>query len=188
VHRDAAPLYPEAGNFPEPPVTQLAINFPLVDVIPSADNGPTEIANGTHLLSVEQGKQLNASAEIGELLEPVWMDLGDLIIRDVRGLHRGTPNNADEPREMVVMGYSRAWLRRPEVGLRMKESLFNELDNEGQMLLRFEEKVPDAEWEGNKYSGREKYDSATLQKTSGSSYLDESKARAQEGSQADQEL
>jgi hypothetical protein len=61
VHRDAAPLYPDVLGtsevFPEPPTTQLAINFPLIDVIPAADNGPVQIAKGTHLLTVEQGQR-----------------------------------------------------------------------------------------------------------------------------------
>jgi hypothetical protein len=55
----------------------------------------------------------------------------------------------------------------------MKESLYDSLDKEGRMLLRFEEKVADAVWDGDEYNGRERYDSATLQKTSGSSYLDD---------------
>ena len=47
-------------EFPEMPATQLAVNFPLVDVLPPADNmptnGPTEIIPGTHRLSVAEGQ------------------------------------------------------------------------------------------------------------------------------------
>ena len=32
------------------------------------------------------------------------------MIRDVRHIHRGTPNFTDTPRPMVVIGYSRRWL------------------------------------------------------------------------------
>ena len=49
----------------------------------------------------------------------------------------------------MVIGYSRAWLRRPEVGIRVKRSLFESLDPEGQSLLRFEPVVSDddvGEW------------------------------------------
>ncbi len=35
---------------------------------------------------------------------------GDVMIRDVRALHRGTPNHTNEPRPMVVIGYSLRWL------------------------------------------------------------------------------
>ena len=42
------------------PATQLAVNFPLVDVLPAADgtptNGPTEFIAGTHRLSVSEGQ------------------------------------------------------------------------------------------------------------------------------------
>lgn len=31
------------------------------------------------------------------------------MIRDVRALHQGTPNNTAAPRPMVVIGYSRSW-------------------------------------------------------------------------------
>lgn len=47
-------------EFPEMPATQLAVNFPLVDVLPPADNmptnGPTESIPGTHRLSVAEGQ------------------------------------------------------------------------------------------------------------------------------------
>ncbi|MBB5508233.1 hypothetical protein HDG35_004514 [Paraburkholderia sp. JPY681] len=32
------------------------------------------------------------------------MELGDVMIRDVRALHRGTPNRTEAPRPMVVIG------------------------------------------------------------------------------------
>jgi len=104
-------------------------------------------------------------------LEPGWMAAGDVMIRDVRGLHRGTPNFSDSPREMIVLGYSRAWLRRPEVGLRVKRSLYESLDDEGRMLLRFEHIVDDHEF--GEYPGEgwsPTYDAATLQKASGDSF------------------
>ena len=168
------------------------MNFPLVDVL-TEEVGPVEIVTGTHLLSVHAGK--DPKAYEGKL-EPVWFNLGDVslavlvavllpvllvllmltlflqvIVRDVRGLHRGTPNRSPKPREMVVVGYSRGWLRRPEVGLRVKRSFFEGLDKEGQHLLRFEEVVADAEF--GAYTGREKYDAAALAAASGKSYSDE---------------
>ena len=167
VHRDAAPLYPDEPGLPEPPATQLAINFPLVDVLPPVaglpSNGPTEWIRGTHRLTVAEGEALisgnsgvaDGAPDGAQPLEKQWMALGDVLIRDVRGLHRGTPNLSDQPREMVVLGYSRAWLNRPEVGLRVKRSLQNSLDNIGRSLLRFEHIVPDADfgdWPGEGWS------------------------------------
>ena len=44
---------------------------------------------------------------------------GNVMIRDVRHIHRGTPNLSETPRPMVVVGYSRRWLFRPEVNIRV---------------------------------------------------------------------
>lgn len=174
IHRDAAPLFPECEDgkvAEEPPMAQIAVNFPLVDVLPPSSNrpsnGPVEIIKGTHRLSVAEGQALIKS---GVKLEPSWMALGDVSIRDVRMLHRGSPNRTDEPREMMVLGYSRAWLRRPEVGLRVKRSLYDGLNAEGRALLRFERIVPDedfGEYPGEGWSPN--YDAAALQSASGGS-------------------
>merc|ERR1712232_945681 len=115
------------------------------------------------------GEALIASGNL--MLEPNWLAVGDVAIRDVRTLHRGTPNGTNEPREMMVIGYSRAWLRRPEVGILVKQSLFASLDDEGRSLLRYERVVPDAEfgkWPGEGWSPV--YDSAALAKASGDSF------------------
>ncbi|HKP10552.1 MAG TPA: phytanoyl-CoA dioxygenase family protein, partial [Blastocatellia bacterium] len=113
VHRDTPPLFPETGQ--ETPPFQLAVNFPLIDV--ASENGPFEVARGTHMMSKQEGMRRIESGEVE--LEPILMRLGDVMIRDVRGLHRGTPNLTDVPRPMVVVGYSRRWLFRPEVSIRL---------------------------------------------------------------------
>ena len=69
--------------------------------------------------------------------------MGDVMIRDVRAVHRGTPNYTDEPRPMVVLGYSRRWLYRPEVNIRVPRSVWDELPPLGRKLLRFNPVVPD---------------------------------------------
>ncbi|HEY0404803.1 MAG TPA: phytanoyl-CoA dioxygenase family protein [Pyrinomonadaceae bacterium] len=131
VHRDAPPLFPETGE--ETPPFQLAVNFPLVEV--TNDNGPFEIASGTHLLSKEEGlRRIEAGAV---RLEPIRMKLGDIMIRDVRGLHRGTPNRTETPRPMVVIGYSRRWLLRPEVSIRVPRAALDTLSDRARRLLRF---------------------------------------------------
>jgi hypothetical protein len=71
------------------------------------------------------------------------MAMGDVMIRDVRALHRGTPNFTDEPRPMVVLGYSRRWLHRPEVHIRVPRSVWDALSPTGRKLLRFNPVVPD---------------------------------------------
>ena len=131
IHRDALPLFPELRK--ETPPFQLAVNFPLVAV--SEENGPFEIARHTHMLTKEEGL---ARIEAGEVeLEPLIMQLGDVMIRDVRCLHRGTPNRTATPRPMVVIGYSRRWLFRPEVSVRIPRTALDSLSERARHLLRF---------------------------------------------------
>jgi hypothetical protein len=131
VHRDAPPLFPEWGR--ETPPFQLAVNFPLVDV--TEENGPFEVARATHMLSKEEG--LRRIEEGSARLEPLLMRAGDVMIRDVRGLHRGTPNRTGVPRPMVVVGYSRRWLFRPEVSIRVPRAALATLSERARFLLRF---------------------------------------------------
>lgn len=131
VHRDAPPLFPEL-DFETPPF-QLAVNFPLVDV--SVENGPVEIAKGTHCISKAEAMRRLDSGQVQ--LEPVTMALGDVMVRDVRGLHRGTPNRTSIPRPMVVLGYSRRWLNRPEVLIRIPREALATLTDRARQLLRF---------------------------------------------------
>jgi ectoine hydroxylase-related dioxygenase (phytanoyl-CoA dioxygenase family) len=131
IHRDAPPLFPELKA--ETPAFQLAVNFPLVDV--TLENGPFEVARGTHMMTKEEGfAQLKSGAA---QIEPVLLKAGDVMIRDVRGLHRGTPNRTDEPRPMAVIGYSRRWLLRPEVQIQIPQAEFEKLSEKGKSLLRF---------------------------------------------------
>ncbi|BAY43174.1 phytanoyl-CoA dioxygenase [Scytonema sp. HK-05] len=131
VHRDTLPLFPETGK--ETPPYQLAVNFPLVDI--TLENGPMDITRGTHMMSKEEGLRRMESGEIK--LEPVTMQLGDVMIRDVRGLHRGTPNHTSIPRPMVVIGYSRRWLYRPEVSINIPRQALDTLSPRARHLLRF---------------------------------------------------
>jgi ectoine hydroxylase-related dioxygenase (phytanoyl-CoA dioxygenase family) len=131
VHRDALPLFPEIEK--ETPPFQLAVNFPLIDV--TIETGPFEVARGTHMMTKAEGVRRIESGEIK--LEPVLMRLGDVMIRDVRGLHRGTPNRTHTPRPMVVIGYSRRWLHRPEVSIRVPRAALDTLSERARRLLRF---------------------------------------------------
>jgi ectoine hydroxylase-related dioxygenase (phytanoyl-CoA dioxygenase family) len=131
LHRDTQLLFPETGT--ESPPYQLAVNFPLVDVTP--DNGPMEAAAGTHLLPKAEGMARIAAGETP--LEPVFMQRGDVMIRDVRHIHRGTPNLTDVPRPMVVIGYSRRWLFRPEVDIRVPRATLEAMPQRTKAWLRY---------------------------------------------------
>jgi ectoine hydroxylase-related dioxygenase (phytanoyl-CoA dioxygenase family) len=131
LHRDTQLLFPETGA--ESPPYQLAVNFPLVDVTEA--NGPMEMAEGTHLVSKAEGMRRIESGEAP--LTPMLMNRGDVMIRDVRHIHRGTPNPSDQPRPMVVIGYSRRWLFRPEVQIRVPRPTLEALPERARRWLRF---------------------------------------------------
>jgi len=136
IHRDTPALFPE---WKETPMFQLAVNFPLVDV--TLQNGPIEIAKRTYNIPKEEGFKMMETGET--VMEPIPMTLGDVMIRDVRGLHRGTSNMTDQPRPMVVIGYSRKWLFRPEVDIKIPESTWKTLSPRAKHMLRYNPKVPD---------------------------------------------
>lgn len=143
VHRDTQLLFPETGQ--ETPPYQLAVNFPLVDVTP--ENGPFEVAPATHMISKEEGLR---RLETGEAkLEPICLKRGDVMVRDVRHLHRGTPNHTATPRPMVVIGYSRRWLFRPEVNIRIPRDTYDQLSDRAKFWLRFNPIVDSLEEEAS---------------------------------------
>jgi ectoine hydroxylase-related dioxygenase (phytanoyl-CoA dioxygenase family) len=137
-HADTPPLFPETGSN-DTPSFQLAVNFALCDV--GDDNGPYETTIGTHrMLKADAAAALEAGRVATRRYK---MAMGDVMIRDVRALHRGTPNTTDEPRPMVVLGYSRRWLYRPEVHIRVPRGVWDGLTPTGRKLLRFNPVVPD---------------------------------------------
>ncbi|MDB5461232.1 MAG: hypothetical protein JWO72_2973 [Caulobacteraceae bacterium] len=148
LHRDTQLLFPETGA--ESPPYQLAVNFPLVDV--TDETGPMEWAAGTHMLSKAEGLR---RIETGEApLVRAYMNRGDVMIRDVRHIHRGTPNPSDIPRPMVVIGYSRRWLYRPEVNIRVPRPVLEGLPERARRQLRFNpvfETVEEAGLAGESY-------------------------------------
>lgn len=137
-HADTPPLFPETGGN-DTPSFQIAVNFALCDV--GDDNGPFETTLGTHRILKEDALAGIASGAIAQ--HRYKMAMGDVMIRDVRAVHRGTPNTTDEPRPMVVLGYSRRWLNRPEVNIRIPQSTWDKLSPTGRKLLRFNPVVPD---------------------------------------------
>ena len=139
LHRDTPPLFPEWEI--ETPSFQLAVNFPLVDVTP--EMGPFEVARGTHIVSKAEGLRMLDAGEVK--LEAICLALGDVMIRDVRGIHRGTPNRTETPRPMVVIGYSRKWLNRPEVSIQIPREEMDKVSERARKMLRFNPVVESVE-------------------------------------------
>lgn len=137
-HADTPALFPEWNNN-DTPSFQLAVNFALCDVTDA--NGPFETTYGTHRMNKAQAM---AGLESGAIAQHrLKMAMGDVMIRDVRAVHRGTPNTTDQPRPMVVLGYSRRWYHRPEVEIRVPQSSWDALSPVGRSLLRHNPVVPD---------------------------------------------
>lgn len=130
LRSDTRPLFPEQGEATPP--YRLAVNFPLVDIDDEA--GPMEYAPGTHVLSAGEGV---ARIERGEIaLVKAHMARGDVMIRDVRHIHRDTPNRTATPRPMVAIGYARPWLREPGVDVRIPADVLVALPPRARRWLR----------------------------------------------------
>jgi ectoine hydroxylase-related dioxygenase (phytanoyl-CoA dioxygenase family) len=137
VHRDTPALF---DGRDETPSFQLAVNFPLCDV--TLENGPFETTLGTYRMRADEA--LSAYRSGARPLQPVEMELGDVMIRDVRALHRGTPNRTALPRPMGVIGYSRRWYFRPEVHVDVPRDVYQNLGARAKRLLRHMPQVDDA--------------------------------------------
>jgi len=131
THRDYRPLF---SDDVVTPLYALAVNFPLVDV--TDDNGPFEMARGTHVMPRDAAL---ANVESGRNpIERFYPRLGDVTIRTPLAMHRGTPNITDTPRPMVVMGYVMHWLYTPNVDLTLSRDYYDNLPEHARQLLRCE--------------------------------------------------
>lgn len=129
IHRDFRPLFTDQIVTP---LYALAVNFPLVEV--TAENGPFEMARGTHVMPREEGL---VKVQTGEIpMEQFYMQPGDVMIRSPLALHRGTPNRTPQPRPMIVMGYVMHWLNTQKVDLTLPQDYYNNLSPQLQQLLR----------------------------------------------------
>jgi hypothetical protein len=138
THRDFRPLF---TDHIVTPLYALAVNFPLVEV--TAENGPFQMARGTHVLPRAEGLAKLASGEIP--MESFPMGPGDVAIRSPLALHRGSPNRTDAPRPMVVMGYVMHWLHTPKVDLTVPRDYYERLPDKTRKMLRCEvvERLPE---------------------------------------------
>lgn len=98
------PLFAELPDLSLPPY-MLVVSFGLVRVTP--ENGPIEIAPGTHRMPRHVALRAVESGEIG--MRAVPLETGDVLIRHPWALHRGTPNITDTPRPLVSVRYVRRW-------------------------------------------------------------------------------
>jgi ectoine hydroxylase-related dioxygenase (phytanoyl-CoA dioxygenase family) len=98
------PLFAEAPDLLLP-TYMLVVSFGLIRITPA--HGPIEIAPGTHRMPRAEALRRVESGEIE--MEPVTLDVGDVLIRHPWALHRGTPNTMATPRALVTIRYVRRW-------------------------------------------------------------------------------
>jgi hypothetical protein len=105
VHVDyQRPLFGEAPDLPLP-VYILVVSFGLMQI--TAEHGPIEIAPGTHRMPRKDALRAVEAAEIE--MQPVPLEIGDVLIRHPWVLHRGSPNTTETPRALVGIRYVRRW-------------------------------------------------------------------------------
>ena len=134
VHIDyQRPLFPEAPELLLP-AYMLVVSFGLINI--TSDHGPIEIAPGTHRLPRDEAGRLIEPAD--SMLQPVPLELGDVLIRHPWALHRGTPNVTDTPRPLVSIRYVRHWYadNSREVNP-IPRTVWQRLTVEQQTLMRF---------------------------------------------------
>jgi ectoine hydroxylase-related dioxygenase (phytanoyl-CoA dioxygenase family) len=134
VHVDSQrPLFAEAPDLPLP-VYMLVASFGLVRIAP--ENGPIEIAPGTHRMPRQEALRAVEAAEIG--MESIPLEIGDVLIRHPWALHRGTPNTTDTPRALVSLRYVRRWYADSSREVdSLPRAVWESLTSEQRDLMRF---------------------------------------------------
>lgn len=129
LHRDHAPLFSESFATP---LYALAVNFALGPV--TLENGPLEVVRGTH--RTPRAEAISRAESGIAIIEPITLEVGDVVIRTPLALHRGSPNRTHDPRTMVVMGYVRSWLHTPHLGVTVPRRVHEQWSDEARSLVR----------------------------------------------------
>ena len=127
------PLFSEAPDLSLPAYV-LVVSFGLVRI--TLENGPIEIAPGTHRMPRKEALRAVEAREIE--MQTVPLEVGDVLIRHPWALHRGTPNMTDTPRPLASIRYVRRWYADDsrEVNL-VPSTVWESLTAEQQSLMRF---------------------------------------------------
>jgi ectoine hydroxylase-related dioxygenase (phytanoyl-CoA dioxygenase family) len=132
-HNDIGTLFPEEPDLVHPPAV-LAVNFSFVDVTP--ENGPVEVIEGTHNVPVHEVIKKFESGQRSS--EHLLLKVGDVLIRDPRCVHRGSPNTTDTPRPVAVISFERHWSNVifPGHGGSMSRELYDSVSELEQSVLK----------------------------------------------------
>ena len=111
LHMDTSHLWPNLN--PSHPAASVVVNIPMIDV--TEEGGAIELWPGTHLIG-DVSRRLDEEVEEArrQVRPPVrgTTQKGDILIRDMRLWHRGTPNLSDTHRHMIALVHYVGWLHR----------------------------------------------------------------------------
>lgn len=133
VHLDCRLPFPESEY--GVPVYSVVVNTPLVDF--TAENGPLEMwPGGTHMIA--QPKDMEIISKQMTSIRPL-IKAGDILLRDARVWHRGTPSNGNRSRPNLALVYSRGWFRFENHPVRIKipRATFDSLDPQLKKMFRY---------------------------------------------------
>ena len=127
------PLFAEPPDL-ELPIYMLVVSFGLVSI--TRENGPIEIVPGSHRLHRKEAFRVLEASELE--IQPVPLDIGDVLIRHPWALHRGSPNQTDTPRALVSIRYVRRWYADESRDVSfLPRAVWESLTLEQQSLMRF---------------------------------------------------
>jgi Phytanoyl-CoA dioxygenase (PhyH) len=116
------------------PVYAIVMSFGLVPI--TQENGPIEIAPGTHRMVRADALRAVEAGEI--IMQSVPLEIGDVLIRHPWAFHRGTPNTTDTPRALVTIRYVRRWYADDSRDVQaMPRSVWESLTADQRSFMRF---------------------------------------------------
>jgi hypothetical protein len=127
------PLFSEAADLALP-AYMLVVSFGLDRI--ARENGPIEIAPGTHRMPRKDAISAVESSEAA--MQPVALEIGDVLIRHPWTLHRGSPNTTGIPRALASIRYVRRWYADDSREVRsIPRAVWESLTPVQQKLMRF---------------------------------------------------
>jgi hypothetical protein len=134
IHVDyQRPLFDEDPDL-SLPVYVLVVSFGLVPI--TLENGPIEIAPGTHRMPRKEALRAVEAREIE--MQAVPLEIGDVLIRHPWALHRGSPNTTGTPRALASVRYVRRWYADDSREVNsLPRAVWESLTSEQQSVMRF---------------------------------------------------
>ncbi|MDE1976765.1 MAG: phytanoyl-CoA dioxygenase family protein [Elusimicrobia bacterium] len=102
-----------AGDLSRLPPYAVTLCVPLCDL--TEDNGPTALYPGSHRAALRARVPNEASLKRRFKAQAMTGPLGDCFLFDYRLFHCGLPNFSREPRPILMLVFTRAWFRDPNL-------------------------------------------------------------------------